>query len=137
MKDHTVVRKWQWVRDSPASVDKGEKARIVDTCDRFITEVLKPRFLPAIRPTEFNYPVDIYGKWHGGRYRFIQRFRSDSPDAISPEFEVAFARIDCVGPDRFDVMWLRHTGQWWRLYESVSLAEALECIEKDGHLQPV
>ena len=41
-----------------------------------IDEVLKPQFLPVIRPTEFNYPVDICGKWHGTRYRFIQRYRS-------------------------------------------------------------
>ena len=47
-----------------------EKAIIAATCQRFVDEVLKPRnFLPVIRPTEFNYPVDILGKWHGNRYR--------------------------------------------------------------------
>lgn len=37
---------------------------------------LKPRFLPAVQPTDFNYPVDIHAKWHGARYRF-------SPSAIA------------------------------------------------------
>ncbi len=46
--------------------------------------MLKPRYLPRIEPTSFNYPVDIYGKWHGNKYRFIQPFRSDHPDAITP-----------------------------------------------------
>jgi hypothetical protein len=32
---------------------------------------LKPRFLPTIRPTQFNYPIDILGKWHGNHYRFV------------------------------------------------------------------
>src|SRR6266404_727487 len=32
-----------------------------------------PRFLPTINPTQINYPIDIRGKWHGNRYRFVQR----------------------------------------------------------------
>jgi hypothetical protein len=27
-----------------------------------------PRFLPTINPTQFNYPIDIRGKWHGTSY---------------------------------------------------------------------
>ena len=45
--------------------------------------------------------------------------------------------FDYLGEDRFDVMWPRHTGQWWRLYHSVSLAEALRHIAGDGHLHPL
>jgi len=110
----------------------GEKQAIIAACDKFVSEILKPRFLPSIRPTKFNYPIDLYGKWHGGRCRFIERFRSDRRDAIEPEYEYAFARLDYLASARFDVMWHRHTGQWWRLYHSVSLAEALGCIERDG-----
>lgn len=131
-------RRWVWapkrIRRLPP---EGEQAAIIAACDKFVADVLKPRFLPSIRPTEFNYPVDIYGKWHGGRYRFIERLRSDSPDAIVPEFEYAFSRLDYVATDRFDVMWHRHTGQWWRLYHSVSLREALRSIVQDGHLHPI
>ena len=42
--------------------DELEKSHVTATCQRFIDEVLKPRFLPAIRPTAFNYCVDIQGK---------------------------------------------------------------------------
>jgi hypothetical protein len=59
------------------------------------------------------------------------------PDAIEPEFEHSFARLDYVASDQFDVMWHRHTGQWWRLYHSVSLVEAFRQIEQDGHLHPI
>jgi hypothetical protein len=129
---------WGWARARGRAVPaEGEKARIIATCDKFVAEVLVARFLPEIRPTKFNYPIALYGKWHGGRYRFIERFRSDDPDAIEPEFEHAFTRLDYYGPNSFDVMWHRHTGQWWRLYHSVSLAEALRCIEEDGHLHPI
>src|SRR5476649_2742359 len=57
----------------------GEKLVITAACEKFVAEVLKPHFLPEIRPTEFNYPIAIYGKWHGNKYRFIMRFRSDIP----------------------------------------------------------
>ena len=131
-------RQWVWtpkrVRVLPTEI---EKAKIIATCDKFVAEVLEPRFLPENRPTEFNHPIAMYGKWHGGHYRFIERFRCDSRNAIEPEFEHAFARLDYVAPDRFDVMWHRHTGQWWRLYHSVSLPEALLSIEQDGHLHPI
>jgi hypothetical protein len=79
-----------------------EKAAITNACQRFIDELLKPRFLPTIRPTQFNYPIDILGKWHGNRYRFVQRYRSGYPDNLGEEFEAPFTRLDWMGRDRFE-----------------------------------
>ena len=31
-----------------------EKAAVASACEKFIAVVLKPRFVPEIRPTEFN-----------------------------------------------------------------------------------
>ena len=41
-----------------------EKTVITVACQRFIDEVLKPRFLPTINPTQFNYLIDILGNLH-------------------------------------------------------------------------
>lgn len=114
-----------------------EKAAITAACDEFIANVLVPRFLPEIRPTKFNYPVAIYGKWHGNKFRFFQRFRSDRGDAIEPEFEVPFVRLEFVGHDRFDISYYRHTETWFRLHWNLSLREAIRLIEDDGLLHPV
>ncbi len=131
-------REWVWTRTrTPSRPPDLEKAAITLACEKFVAEVLKPRFLPAIRPSEFNYPVDLYGKWHGGRYRFIERFRSGHADSLRSEFEHAFARLDYHGRDLFDVMWHRHTGEWRSLHKDVSLVEALRLIEEDGLLHPV
>ena len=113
----------------------GEKSAIVAACEKFIAEVLEPRFLPVIRPTEFNYPIALYGKWHGNKYRFITRFRSDDPRSYEAEFEAPFARL-YVDRDCFDLSYHRHTGEWFCLFERVSLAEALHLIESDGHFAP-
>ncbi|PWC53333.1 hypothetical protein [Azospirillum sp. TSO22-1] len=120
-----------------AGPSDSEKATIIADCQSFVDEVLKPRLLPSIRPTEFNYPIDILGKWHGNRYRFLQRYRSGFPDNFGEEFDSPFARLDWIGRDRFDIQWFRHTRTWHRLYRDVSLAEALKILETDGILHPL
>jgi hypothetical protein len=62
--------------DSVKALTQEEKTTVATICEQFIAEALKPRFLPEIRPTQFNYPVDIFGKWHGSKYSFITRYRS-------------------------------------------------------------
>jgi hypothetical protein len=128
---------WVYVAPRPAPPNEAEKRRIVAACDAFIRDVLKPRFLPKITPTKWNYPIDIHGVWAAGRYRFVQRYRSGHENNLSEEFDAPFTRIVRVGPDRFDIDWMRHTGKWWRLYRGVTLAEAFKIIEEDGHLHPL
>lgn len=129
-------RQWRRVR----KLDPSEKRGIAAICERFIAETLKPRCLPTIRPTEFNYPVDIHGKWRGSKYSFITRYRSGWSDNAGEEFDAAFARLDhveeVIAEHRFDVMWHRHTGAWHRLYEAVPLEEALRLVETDRLLHP-
>ena len=114
-----------------------EKSRITAACQRFIDEILKPQFLPAIDATAFNYCVDIRGRWQGSRYRFIQRYRSGFGENLGEEFDAPFVRLDWISPDRFDIQWHRHTGAWYRLYRGQTLVEALKTIETDGHLHPL
>jgi hypothetical protein len=129
-------RQWVWGKVLGAE----EKATITADCERLIATSLKPRFLPQIKPTAFNYPIDLFGRWRGSKYSFIVRFRSGHPDNAGEEFNSAYARIDhveeAVTDTRFDVMWHRHTGQWWPLHRSVPLAEALHLIETDPVLRP-
>jgi hypothetical protein len=128
----------RWVRVRTLSAE--EKAAIAAKCDRFITTILKPRFLPEIRRTQFNYPIDIVGKWRGSKYSFIARYRSGFPDNEGEEFDAAFTRLDHAEENLaaigFDVMWHRHTGQYLRLHSNVTLEEALHLIETEPWLQP-
>ena len=129
-------RKGIWVK----ALGPDDKAAVGAKCERFIAEVLKPRFLPGVRPTQFNYPIDIVGKWRGSKYSFITRYRSGFPDNLGEEFDALFTRLDHAyghtADIRFDIMWRRHTGQWWRLYSAVKLEKALRLIETDLNLQP-
>ena len=125
------------VKSRHVGLSDPEKAVITVACQRFIDEVLKPRFLPTIRPTQFNYPIDILGKWHGNRYRFVQRYRSGQPETLGEEFDAPFTRLDWISRDRFDIQWHRHTGTWFCLHRGLSLVEALKTIESDGLLHPL
>jgi hypothetical protein len=68
-----------------------EKSAVTSACQNLIDGFLKPRFLPTIRPTQFNYPIDILGKWHGTKYRFIQCYRSGFRETLGEEFDAPFA----------------------------------------------
>jgi hypothetical protein len=132
-----VRRRWYPRIQRPAIPGDPEKQAIISACESFIRNVLKPRFLPEIGPTRSNYTIDIHGAWTGGRYRFIQRYRSGYPDDPGREFDAPFARIDRVGPDRFNIQWMRHTGRWWPVYSGVTLARALRLLESDELLHPL
>jgi hypothetical protein len=121
----------------PKLPDDAEKQMIVAACEAFIVDMLKPRFMPQIRPTEWNYAIDIHGAWAAGRYRFMQRHRSGMEHNRGEEFDAPFARLDRMGLDRFDIYWMRHTGKWWRLHTGVTLVEALRILETECVLHPV
>ena len=89
-----------------------------------------------IRPTQFNYPVDILGKWHGTKYRFIQRTAPAFPEDLDEEFDAPFARLDWISHDRFDIQWRRHTGEWFCLHRGLTLVEAINTPRSDGLLHP-
>lgn len=114
-----------------------EKSAVTSACQNLIDGFLKPRFLPTIRPTQFNYAIDILGKWHGTKYRFMQRYRSGFRETLGEEFDAPFARLDWITRNRFDLQWHRHTGEWFCLYRGLTLAEAIDTLKSDGLLHPL
>jgi hypothetical protein len=130
------VRRWVRVRE----LTRDDKAAIGRRCGLFISGVLAPRFLPEIRPTQWNYPISLHGKWWGSKFRFIARYRSGWEGNAGEEFDSAWVRLDhdeeCLTETRFHVMWHRHTGQWFPYHASATLNEALHMIETDPILQP-
>jgi len=123
-------------RMTTSGLSAADKSAVTAACQQLIDDFLKPRFLSTIRPTQFNYPVDILGKWHGTKYRFIQRYRSGFPENRGEEFDAPFARLDWISRNRFDIQWHRHTGEWFCLHRGLTLAEAIDTLRSDGLLHP-
>jgi hypothetical protein len=48
---------------------------------------------PPPKDQRFNYLVDFSTRWHGPYMQFIARYACPGRNAISPFFDVAFARL--------------------------------------------
>ncbi|MDW8215964.1 MAG: hypothetical protein RMJ55_20625, partial [Roseiflexaceae bacterium] len=84
----------------------------------------------------FNYLIDIWTKWHRSAFYFCGTYASPQPTALSPTFDVHFARMTYAGERNFDLAYMRHTGQWRELFTNVPLEEAFHLIETTPHFHP-
>jgi hypothetical protein len=113
-------------------IPESTKAQVKARADTLVEKVLKPKYIePPPKNSDFNYLVDIFTKWHGNYFYFCSRYNCPSPRALSPSFEDKFARLEYSGPDRFNLAFKRHTGQWVDIYPGLSLEECFHEIE-DG-----
>jgi hypothetical protein len=132
-------RERRWVRVEKLS--DHEKAAVKAACEQPIAQTLEPRYLAGTHLSGLSAPIDIVGKWRGSKHSFVARYRSDDPEVLEPELDEPFARLGHMeeywSEARFDVMWLRHTGEWWRLHPTVTLGEALQHVESDPLPRPV
>jgi hypothetical protein len=132
----------QWVFSPPRppkpSVSKAVKAEVEAKARAFIEAELKPRHVesPPPKDARFNYLADITCKWHGPYFYLVGVFACPGPHALSPTFEDKLARLLYAGPDRFNLAFQRHTGQWVELFENQSLQECLEAIRDDPWFIP-
>ena len=113
------------------------KPEVDQKANDLIENVLKPKHIePLPKGHQLNYLVDITTKWLGSKCYFVSIYRSPGPNAISPTFETKFARLEYVGDDKFNLAFMRHTGQWVELYEGLSVDECLQAIRNDPWFQP-
>jgi hypothetical protein len=105
--------------------------------NELVDTFLKPNYVkPPPEDNQFNYVADIYTKWYRNYFYFCSTYNSPGPNAISPSFEDKFARLEYVGHDRYNLSYMRYTGQWWELYQDFSLEDCLNAIRDEPHFQP-
>ena len=104
-----------------------------------IESVLKPTHVEQASKEDmrFNYIVDIFSKWYHSYFYFCATYRCPFPDAISEFFETRFARLEYVGKERFNLSYMRHTGQWVEIFTDLTLDECLESIRSEPHYLPL
>jgi hypothetical protein len=112
------------------------KAQADAKAKELVVSVLQPKFIqPPPKKPRFNHIIDVAAKWHGSSLYFVSTYASPGPTAISPSFEVKFARMTFVGDGKFSLSFMRHTGKWVVLHERLSLAECLDAIKDDPWFQ--
>ena len=98
---------------------------------------LKPKHIRDPDPgNDFNYLVDIFGNWHGRYFYFCSKYNSPAANALSPSFELKFARIECAGSDSFNLSYMRHTGQWIEVFQGLTLDQCLDEIGNNPIFTP-
>lgn len=136
------MAKRRWIRlpekKPKPQVSISEKQLIEQQCNDLIVTELKPKFILS-RPEdyEWNYLVDIFGKWYRNYFYFCSIYNCPGKNAISPSFESRFVRLEYTGKDCFNVAYMRHTGQWWQIMQDLSLEECLSEIRNNPLLQPI
>jgi hypothetical protein len=110
----------------------------VDTKARELIEtVLKPQHVkPPAQNERFNYITDITIKWLGSKCLFVSIYACPGRNALSPSFETKFARMEYVGNGRFNLAFMRHTGQWVQLFEDQTVDECMTAIKDDAWFVP-
>jgi len=108
----------------------------VDAKATDLVEKLKPKYVqPTPKKPRFNYILDVWTKWLGSTLYFGTTYACPGPNAISPSFEVKFARMEHVGGGRFALSYMRHNDKWFKLFPSLAADECLDAIKNDGHFQ--
>ena len=118
-------------------VSNSVKADVEQKARRLVETVQKPRCIePPPKKQQFNYIVDIYTKWRGSYFYFCAKYRSPGPRALSPFFEIKFARLRFVSNDVFNLAYMRHTGQWVEVFKELSLDECLTAVKDEPLFHP-
>jgi hypothetical protein len=119
--------------DVPAAL----KAELEAKARQLIEEDLKPKHIkPAPADDRFNYIADLYGRWYRHYFYFCALYNAPGPNAISPSFESKFTRMEFTRGGRFNLAFMRHTGEWIELFQDLSLDECLATIREDPMFQP-
>lgn len=133
-----MARKTGWgYAPAKPKVPTSFKLQVENKANELIESALKPQHIqPPPEDNKFNYIVDIYTKWYRSYFYFCAKYKCPSPNAISPDFESKFARLEYVGAEKFNLSFMRHTEQWWEIYEEISLDQCLTAIKDDPTFQP-
>ena len=135
-------RKKRWLYKPPPGKPKHDvpesiRVEVERRCNELVEAVLKPEHIkPPPKDKRFNYLVDIYTKWYRNYFHFCAKYLCPAPNAISPSFEDNFARLEYAGEDRFNLSYMRHTGQWYELFREITLDECLKEIREMPHFMP-
>ena len=120
---------WIWVRTGippKCKLSKWRKEALKASADEFVKDFYKATFIqPPPEDQRFNYIVDFSTKWRGPYLQFIARYACPGPNAISPFFNVAFARLGCFRDDAWSLWARRHNDQWMAIGHQMTLEECL------------
>jgi hypothetical protein len=109
------------------------KVELESKAKELINKVLTPKYIkPPPKKPVFNYPIDLWTKWHRSFFYFTSTWISPEPHRIAPTFECPFARMEYIGDQHFNLAYFRHTEKWWDIYTELTIDQCVELIGDGG-----
>ena len=68
--------------------------------------------------------------------QFIVKYACPGPNALSPFFEIAFARLGYFRPDSLNIWARRHNDQWMLLGSGMTLPECFQEMRTNPWFHP-
>jgi hypothetical protein len=129
-----------WVYSPPKppkpKVPDDLKAEVTAKAEKLIEELKPLHIKEPPKGHQFNYIVDLYTKWFRSYFYFCAKYACPGPYALSPFFESRFARMEYVGERRFNLAYMRHTGEWIELEQGLTVDKCLKAIKEDPYYIP-
>jgi len=123
-------------RSSKPKVPKDVKDELTDKAEQLL-QAWRPQYIKPPPPgNQVNYIVELCSKWFRSYFYFCAKYACPGPTALSPFFEVRFTRLEYVGDRRFNLAFMRHTGQWVETEQGLTVNEGLRSVKEDGFYQP-
>ena len=90
-------------KTSTTPLPEALKREVTIKANELIEIILKPKYIqPPPENPQFNYIVDIYGKWYHKAFYFCAEYRVAGPNPIEPSFESKFARMQLPATFRIE-----------------------------------
>ncbi len=131
---------WAWGpnRRLKPKVHEDVKAEVQRKADDLVEKHLVPQHVePPLKDARWNYLTGIHTKWHHSFFYFVGDWASPGPNAISPTFESPFTRLEYTRDGKFNLAYLRHTGQWLTVEEGLTLDRALKAVLEEERFHPL
>jgi len=112
-------KKKTWVYSPPRKpkpkVPDEVKQALQEKGDEIVGKIFRPEYLePVPEQLIINHLMDFYAKWYRNYFYFCSKYKCPS-EAYSSSFESKFARMEYIGNNKFELSYMRHTGQWVQL----------------------
>lgn len=131
-------RSWTYRPARPAAptVPARLKNDVLEQAQHLIDSVLAPRIPPPPENPRFNYLITISAGWWRHYFYLSSTYRIPDPTATPSTLDFKYARLEYVGHSRFNLAYMRHTGQWFELYQDITLTDCLAAIAEEEWFAP-
>ena len=129
-----------WIYTTPkplkSKVPEDLKIQVTEKAEELLKQWRPNHIKQPPEGLQFNYIVELYTTWIRSYFYFCAKYACPGATAISPFFESRFARLEYVDNGRFNLAFMRHTGQWIETERGLTINLCLKVIREDSFYCP-